>query len=71
MIAKNTICLWFEKDAEEAAQLYASIFPDSQVLSVFRAPTDFPGGTKGDVLTVSFTVCGVACLGLNGGPAFR
>ena len=67
---KNTICLWYNKDAEAAARFYAATFPDSKVGAVFRAPSDFPSGKKGDVLTVEFTVCGVACIGLNGGPAF-
>jgi len=71
MIAKNTICLWFEKDAEEAAKFYAATFPDSSVIGVNRAPADFPSGKAGDVLTVEFTVCGIPCLGLNGGPAFK
>jgi predicted 3-demethylubiquinone-9 3-methyltransferase (glyoxalase superfamily) len=66
----NTICLWFESDAEEAANFYAQTFPDSSVTSVDRAPADFPSGKAGDVLTVSFTVVGVQCLGLNGGDAF-
>ena len=70
MIPKNTIFLWFDKDAEEAANFYAATFPDSKVTSVFRAPSDFPGGKKGDVLTVEFTVCGIPCVGLNGGPTF-
>lgn len=69
-IPKNTICLWYDKDAEAAAHFYAATFPDSQVLSVHRAPSDFPGGRAGDVLTVNFTVLGIPCLGLNGGPAF-
>lgn len=69
--AKNTICLWFNGDAEEAARFYASTFPDSSVEGVFRAPGDFPAGKKGDVLTVLFTVLGIPCLGLNGGPAFK
>ena len=69
--AKNTICLWYDRDAEEAARFYATIFPDSSVAAVHRAPGDFPSGKKGDVLTVEFTVMGVACLGLNGGPAFQ
>jgi predicted 3-demethylubiquinone-9 3-methyltransferase (glyoxalase superfamily) len=69
--AKNTICIWYEKDAEAAARFYAETFPDSAVTGVFHAPTDFPGGTAGAVLTVDFTVCGIPCLGLNGGPAFR
>jgi len=68
---KNTICLWFEKGAEEAATFYASTFPDSEVTNVFHAPSDFPSGKKGDALTVEFTVCGVPCMGLNGGPAFK
>jgi predicted 3-demethylubiquinone-9 3-methyltransferase (glyoxalase superfamily) len=67
---KNTICLWFDKDAEDAARFYAATFPDSRVMAVRRAPADFPGGTKDQVLTVEFTVCGVPCLGLNGGPTF-
>lgn len=70
MIPKNTICLWFNKDAEDAANFYAATFPDSKVSAVFHAPSDFPGGKKGDVLTVGFTVCGVPCMGLNGGPLF-
>jgi predicted 3-demethylubiquinone-9 3-methyltransferase (glyoxalase superfamily) len=69
--AKNTICLWYDKDAEAAARFYAATFPDSKVTAVHRAPGDFPSGKKGDVLTVEFTVLGVPCLGLNGGPAFR
>jgi len=67
---KNTICLWFDKDAEGAARFYAATFPESWVTKVSRAPSDFPSGKKGDVLTVEFTVCGVPCLGLNGGPMF-
>ena len=67
---KNTICLWYDKDAEAAAEFYASLFPDSEVRAVHRAPGDFPGGKAGDVLTVDFTVCGVPCMGLNGGPEF-
>jgi predicted 3-demethylubiquinone-9 3-methyltransferase (glyoxalase superfamily) len=70
-IAKNTICLWFERDAEAAARFYADTFPDSSIGAVMRAPGDFPSGKAGDVLTVAFTVCGIPCLGLNGGPAFR
>ncbi len=70
MIAKNTICVWYNKDAEEAAQFYAATFPDSQLVNIFHAPSDFPDGKKGDVLTVEFTVCGIPCIGLNGGPAF-
>ncbi|MBT12424.1 MAG: hypothetical protein CMI02_10360 [Oceanospirillaceae bacterium] len=68
---KNTVCLWFDGDAEEAARFYAETFPDSSVLSVHRAPGDFPSGKEGDVLTVWFTVMGVQCLGLNGGDAFK
>jgi len=67
---KNTICLWFNKDAEEAARFYAATFPDSRVTAVHRAPADYPSGKAGDVLTVLFTVAGIPCLGLNGGPAF-
>lgn len=70
-IAKNTICLWFNHDAEGAARFYAETFPDSSIGAVHRAPGDFPSGKIGDVLTVEFTVLGVACLGLNGGPAFK
>jgi predicted 3-demethylubiquinone-9 3-methyltransferase (glyoxalase superfamily) len=70
-LTKNTICLWYDHDAEEAARFYASTFPDSTVGAVHRAPSDFPSGKAGDVLTVEFTVCGVACMGLNGGDAFR
>jgi len=69
-IPKNTICLWFNKDALEAARFYAATFPDSQVTAVHHAPSDYPSGKAGDVLTVEFTVLGIACLGLNGGPAF-
>ncbi len=68
---KNTICLWYERDAEAAARFYASIFPDSAVSAVHTAPSDFPGGKAGQVLTVEFTVCGVPCLGLNGGDYFK
>jgi len=68
--AKNTICIWYDKDAEAAARFYAQTFPDSEVLAVHRAPADYPSGKAGDVLTVEFTVAGVRCLGLNGGPAF-
>jgi predicted 3-demethylubiquinone-9 3-methyltransferase (glyoxalase superfamily) len=68
---KNTICLWYDKDAEAAANFYAATFPDSKVTAVRKAPSDFPGGKKGDVLTVEFTVLGIPCLGINGGPAFK
>ena len=70
-MAKNTICLWYDKDAEAAARFYAETFPDSVVGAVHRAPRDSPSGKAGDVLIVEFTVAGVACLGLNGGPAFK
>jgi predicted 3-demethylubiquinone-9 3-methyltransferase (glyoxalase superfamily) len=69
-MAKNTICVWYDKDAEAAARFYAATFPDSAVSAVHRAPGDYPSGKEGDVLTVEFTVAGVACLGLNGGPIF-
>jgi 2-polyprenyl-6-hydroxyphenyl methylase/3-demethylubiquinone-9 3-methyltransferase len=68
MISKNTICLWFDKDALEAAQFYAATFPDSAVTAVHHAPGDYPAGKQGNVLTVEFTVAGIPCLGLNGGP---
>ncbi|MGA0893335.1 MAG: VOC family protein [Ilumatobacteraceae bacterium] len=70
MKPKNMICLWFNRDALDAAQFYAATFPDSSVDRVMRAPSDFPDGKEGDVLTVEFTVAGIPCLGLNGGPAF-
>src|ERR1051325_1527237 len=69
--AKNTICLWYDGDAEDAARFYAKTFPDSSVGAVHRAPGDFPSGKKGNVLTVEFTVLGIPCLGLNGGPTFK
>src|SRR3989344_9221079 len=68
---KNTICLWYEKDAKAAAEFYATTFPDSKVVAVFHAPSDFPGGKKCDVLAVEFIVCGIPCVGLNGGPTFK
>jgi 2-polyprenyl-6-hydroxyphenyl methylase/3-demethylubiquinone-9 3-methyltransferase len=68
MVAKNTICLWFDGTALEAAQFYAATFPDSAVGAIHRAPGDYPAGKEGDVLTVEFTVAGIPCLGLNGGP---
>jgi predicted 3-demethylubiquinone-9 3-methyltransferase (glyoxalase superfamily) len=69
--AKNTICLWYNGEAEDAARFYAETFPDSSIDTVHRAPGDFSSGKKGDVLTVSFTVMGIPCLGLNGGPFFK
>ncbi|HCD9064190.1 TPA: VOC family protein [Pseudomonas aeruginosa] len=71
MISKNTICLWYDSAALEAATFYAETFPDSAVLAVHRAPGDYPSGKEDDVLTVEFRVMGIPCLGLNGGPAFR
>jgi len=71
MIPKNTICLWYENAALDAATFYAATFPDSTVGAVHRAPGDFPSGKQGDVLTVEFSVMGIPCLGLNGGPAFK
>src|SRR5436190_3532814 len=71
MKPKNTICLWFDKDAHEAARFYAPTFPDSKVTAVHKAPSDYPSGKEGDVLTVEFTVCGIHCAGVNGGPAFE
>ncbi len=65
-----TLCLWYDKDAEEAAKFYAATFPDSAVGPVHRAPGDFPGGKEGDALTVEFTLLGIPCVGLNGGPIF-
>jgi predicted 3-demethylubiquinone-9 3-methyltransferase (glyoxalase superfamily) len=69
--AKNTICIWYDKDAEAAARFYAATFPDSVVHGVHKAPSDYPSGKAGDVITVEFTVVGVPCLGLNGGPMFK
>ena len=69
--AKNTICIWYDRDAEDAAKFYARTFPDSSVGEVMHAPGDFPSGKKGQVLTVAFTVLGIPCIGLNGGPAFK
>ncbi|WP_337171230.1 VOC family protein [Gemmatimonas aurantiaca] len=69
--AKNTVCVWYDNGAEEAARFYAQTFPDSSVGAVHRAPGDFPSGKQGDVLTVEFTVMGIPCIGLNGGPAFK
>lgn len=71
MTPKNTICLWYDRNALEAATFYAATFPDSEVKAVHYAPGDFPSGKEGDELTVEFTVLGIPCLGLNGGPAFK
>jgi predicted 3-demethylubiquinone-9 3-methyltransferase (glyoxalase superfamily) len=69
-IQKNVICLWYHSEARQAAEFYASVFPDSKVTAVHTAPADYPSGKKGDELTVDFTVCGIPCMGLNGGDAF-
>ena len=71
MTAKATICLWYDKDAEDAARFYAATFPDSHVGGVHKAPADYPSGKAGDTITVEFTVSGVPCIGLNGGPVFK
>lgn len=71
MMSKNTICLWYDRDALEAAEFYARTFPDSKVIAVHRAPADYPAGKEGDVLTVEFTVAGIPCIGLNGGPDIK
>ena len=71
MKSKNTICIWYEGGALDAARFYAKTFPDSRVGPVFHAPGDYPDGKQGDVLTVEFTVAGIPCIGLNGGPQFR
>ena len=70
-MAKNTICVWYDKDAEAAARFYAEVFPDTRVTAVFHAPGDYPSGKEGDVLMVEFTVAGIPCVGLNGGPVFK
>ena len=70
MVSKNTICLWYDGTALDAARFYAETFPDSAVGAVHRAPGDYPMGQEGDVLTVEFTVMGIPCIGLNGGPLF-
>jgi len=70
-IAKNTICLWYDKDAEAAARFYAATFPDSAVGTIYRAPSDNPSTKAGEVIMVDFTVAGIPCIGLNGGPAFK
>ncbi len=71
MPSKNTICLWFNHDAVEAARFYAETFPDSSVGTIHRAPSDYPAGKEGDVLLVEFTVAGIPCIGLNGGPGMK
>ena len=71
MAPKNTLCLWYDRDALDAASFYAETFPDSRVGHAYKAPSDFPGGKAGDVLTVEFTVLGIPCIGLNGGPIFK
>jgi predicted 3-demethylubiquinone-9 3-methyltransferase (glyoxalase superfamily) len=68
---KNMICLWYDGGAREAAEFYAATFPDSSVGEVMTAPGDYPDGQQGDELTVQFTVCGIPCVGLNGGPQFK
>ncbi|SCZ26660.1 MULTISPECIES: VOC family protein [unclassified Pseudomonas] len=68
---KNRICLWYDGNAQEAAQFYAKTFPDSEVNAVYQAPSDYPSGKEGDVITVDFTVIGIPCIGLNGGPVFK
>lgn len=68
--ARNTVCIWYDTEAEQAANFYAATFPDSFVSGVFRAPSDFPSGKEGDVLTVEFTVLGIPCIGINGGTTF-
>ncbi len=70
-MTRNVICLWYDQDAEEAARFYAASFPNSAVTAIHHAPGDFPSGQEGQILTVEFTVVGVPCLGLNGGPAFK
>jgi len=71
MIPKNTLCLWYDGAALEAATFYAKTFPDSKVGAIMRAPGDYPDGKQGDILTVEFTVAGIPCMGLNGGPLFK
>jgi predicted 3-demethylubiquinone-9 3-methyltransferase (glyoxalase superfamily) len=71
MRPKNTICLWFDKDGHEAARFYAATFPDSKVTAIHKAPSDYPNGKKGDELMVEFTVLGIPCIGLNGGPGIK
>jgi predicted 3-demethylubiquinone-9 3-methyltransferase (glyoxalase superfamily) len=71
MTAKNTICIWYDKEAQDAANFYAATFPDTKVTAVHEAPGDYPSGKKGEIITVDFTVMGIPCMRLNGGPAFK
>lgn len=71
MTPKNIVCLWYEGTAQDAAKFYAETFPDTHVTAIQNAPGDYPDGKEGDVLTVEFTVMGIPCIGLNGGPAFK
>lgn len=71
MVSKNTVCIWYDGTALDAAKFYATTFPDSTVDAIHTAPSDYPSGKQGDVLTVQFTVMGIPCLGLNGGPMFK
>lgn len=71
MTPKNIVCLWYERTAEDAAKFYAETFPDTRITAIQKAPSDYPDGTEGDVLTVEFTVMGIPCIGLNGGPHFQ
>jgi predicted 3-demethylubiquinone-9 3-methyltransferase (glyoxalase superfamily) len=71
MTSKNTICIWYERDALDAAHFYAATFPDSAVGTILHAPGDYPDGKQDDVLTVEFSVAGIPCLGFNGGPHFK
>ncbi len=68
---KNTICLWYERNAEEAARFYTTLFPQSSLGAIYKAPSDYPDGKAGDVLTIEFVVAGIPCIGLNGGPHFK
>jgi predicted 3-demethylubiquinone-9 3-methyltransferase (glyoxalase superfamily) len=70
-MSKNTVCLWYERDAEDAARFYTQLFPESSIGAVHRAPSDYPDGKAGDALTVEFVVAGIPCIGLNGGPRFK
>lgn len=70
-MSKNRVCIWYDREAEEAANFYASVFPDSRVISVQKAPSDYPDGQEGDTLVVEFSVMGIECIGLNGGPVFK